>query len=71
MVARQQSLLYLEKLRLFHAVVTAILSAGPARLGAVALVAGPRDFRATSCSSARSASRSCTARAIWRWRSST
>ncbi|CAH2796556.1 MAG: Efflux ABC transporter, permease/ATP-binding protein [uncultured Caballeronia sp.] len=27
-VARQQSLLYLEKLRLFHAVVTAILSAG-------------------------------------------
>jgi ATP-binding cassette, subfamily B, bacterial len=28
MVARQQSLLYLEKLRLFHAVVTAILSAG-------------------------------------------
>ena len=71
MTARRRSLIYLERLRLLHAVVTIAADDRPARLGDLAVAATARPRPATSCWPARSASRCCTRRAISRSRWST
>ena len=63
------SLLYLEKLRLFHAVVTVILTLG--LLGWAILLWERARHPGDVVLVARSASRSCRRPAIWRWRWST
>ena len=70
MDARRRSLFYLEKLRIFHAVVTIVLALG-LLAWAILLWHRARPRPATSCSPARSASRCCRRRAISRWRWST
>ena len=64
----QRSLLYLEKLRLFHAVVTVVLTIGLLAWAIVLWQRGAATDRRRRARRARSACRSCTRRAIWRSR---
>lgn len=68
MDAREQSLFYLEKLRLLHAVITTMLSLPARWAGHCFFGTRAKPPPETLCWSARSASLSCTARATWRWR---
>ena len=70
LTARQRSLLYLERLRILHALVTVVLTIG-LLAWAITLWQAARSRPATWCSPARSAFRCCTRRAISRSRWST
>ena len=71
MDARRRSLLYLEKLRIFHAAVTVILALGLARLGDHALGARRGDDRRCRARLHARDFRPASRRAILRWRWST
>ena len=68
MTARQRSLLYLEKLRILHAVVTIVLTIGLLGLGDRSVAAWGGHNRRRRAEPARSGLPFCTRRGISRWR---
>ena len=68
MGARRSSLIYLERLRLIHAVITAALIAGVVGWGILLWQQRAGDGRRPGADHRAVASASCTARAISRWR---